>query len=298
MNGLLTEYHFLLAYRKRETLRDMSDTYREQLLRDIVRSGPSENSWNAILELFASWPENAAKEDAYAWCNQQLQPWKDSLRSVNSAWRYLYKHGNKLSSVAKIVRSIHILQREENGNTELQIICSSSYITNLKRLIIRKSGLYTDGLKLMVTSPYLSSLTHLSFESLTLNDAELDVLFSASRLVSLHSLKLKNTGLNTKRVTKLLQSPLIQRIEKLDLSYNHLDDESVSVITSSELSTNLRRLNLEGNFIRIEGAMVIAEAQSLRNIEELNMAKNHLTPQGKEVIRKSNILKSANIILD
>ena len=266
MNNVPVEYHYLLQWRQRSELAAMNDQGRMQLLQEIVQAGADENNWKAILELFAAWPESPAKEIAFEWCNQLMQSWPDELRVINAAWGHLY-HGNMLSSIAKIAKSIDILQREQHGNSELQIITRSPFIKELKRLTIRKSSLYSDGMRSLVASPYLVSLSVLALESLTLTDEEFDVFCTASHFHSLAWLRLKNIGLNTKLLTRLIQSPVLKRVNRLELSHNQLDDNSMAVLVASDKIANLQYLDLSNNFIREEGKKVLQESIALKKVQ-------------------------------
>lgn len=296
MNNMPVEYHFLLSWRQRNELLAMSDQGRMQLLQEILQAGADENNWKAIIELFASWPGTPAKEIAFEYGNQQMESWPDHLRVVNAAWRHLY-HGSQLSAVAKIVRTIEILQREQHGNAEMQIITRSPFIKDLRRLVVRKSSLYADGMRSLVTTPYLASLSFLALELLTLTDEEFDIFCTASMFHSLTWLRLRNIGLNTKLVTRLIQSPVLKKVNRLELPGNHLDDNSMAMLVASEKCVNLKSLNLSGNFIRDEGARILAETKNLYNLEELDVSNNNLSSPAIAAMRQSTVLKNARIIV-
>jgi Ran GTPase-activating protein (RanGAP) involved in mRNA processing and transport len=271
MNNGSVEYHFLLSWRQRSELMAMTDQGRMQLLQEILQAGAEENNWRAIVELLATWPETPAKEIALEYGNQQMGSWPDHLRVVNAAWRHLYR-GSQLSPVAKIVKE-------------------------LRRLIIRKSSVYPDGMRSLVTTPWLASLSFLALELLTLTDEEFDIFCSASMFHSLTWLRLRNIGLNTKLVTRLIQSPVLKKVSRLELPGNHLDDNSMSILVTSDKCVNLRSLNLSGNFIRDEGGRILAEAKNLYNLEELDVSHNNLSSQAIAILRQSTILKNARIIV-
>lgn len=244
----------------------LTDQQRMQLLQQTVQGGASEAKWDAVVELFVSWPDSPAKEIAFEYCNELMQSWPDSIRVLNAAWRPLYS-GNQLSSAAKIARSIDIIQREEKGNTELEIITRSRYISELKRLVIRKSSLYANGMQSLITSPYLGSLIFLSFESLTLTDEEFDIFCSASQFHSLTWLRLKNIGLNTKRITRLVQAPLLKKISRLELTGNTLDDNSMAILAAADKWTNLRELDVSNNYVTSQGAAALRQLPTLKHVK-------------------------------
>jgi len=257
MTGLLTNFNFLLAYGEEHSLRNMDSKSRRQLLEKIVRAGPSERTWRALLELLASWPEDEAKEQAYDWLRPQLASWGDKIRNVNSAWTFLYGDDDRLTSIAKIVRSVTISHREQFGNKELKSIVNTSDIRDITTLIIQKSDIYIEGARALACSPYLTHLTTLALEGVTLSDEKFDILFSAANLNNLSTLRLKDVGLDTDRVHRLLRSPLIRSVHHLELPHNNLNDETALLLAASLKLKDLRTLDLRGNSIREQTALAL-----------------------------------------
>ena len=93
-------FHHLLSYRSREQLQRMDDRERRELLLELLGRGQSGAAWDAICELFASWPEGEEKANALSAAEQALDAWDDRLRRINSAWGYLFD-GRRLASLAR-----------------------------------------------------------------------------------------------------------------------------------------------------------------------------------------------------
>ena len=296
MSELLTTYHFLLSYAKRESLYNISDNERLELLNRVAATGPSQNAWLAITELFAAWNDNEAKFAALDRTNVLLNNWDPNLRYIDSSWKYLYQ-GNGLASVAKLIKRISINNRQMYGNTELKKIAGSLFIDNLVSLQISKSEIYSDGIATMAASPHLKSLAVLVLHDLTLSQEDIALFFTAS-LPALYELHLNAIGMNTDKLKLLLRAGWMKDLRGLDLSYNLLDDESISALSSSNELQQLRYLNLSNNFIRVKGAEVLANATSLQHLEWLNVSGNRLYEEGKTFIRNSAVLKKIRVDMD
>lgn len=262
MNALLTNFNFLLAFGDEKLLHSIDDAGRRQLLERIVLTAPGEGAWRALLELLASWPDNMAKEQAYDWLDGQLENWPDNIRAVNSSWTFIYSEEGKMSSIAKIVRSVTISHREQYGNSELKSILNTPEIRDIRTLVIHKSEIYLQGITALAHSPYLANLTTLALESLILSDEKFDILFAATNLSRLTRLRLKDVGLNTPRTERLLHSPLIRPVRDLELPFNDLDDQTAEILAASPKLQQLTTLHLQGNFIRAKGELTLKNKQS------------------------------------
>src|SRR5262245_50741270 len=111
------------------------DGAREQLLTDLVAAGPSTEAWTAIYNLFAAWPENDSKQRHLDRATELLEAWDDRLRFAYSSNGFLYD-GARLSSLARLLRSVEIYRREDRGAAELSAIASSEYAAGLTSLTI------------------------------------------------------------------------------------------------------------------------------------------------------------------
>jgi hypothetical protein len=297
MSGLLTNFNFLLSFGNENVLFNMNDSDRHALLEKIIKTGPSENAWRAILELLASWPENNAKAGIYDWLNRELEGWSDAIRHINSSWTFLYEN-NKLLPIAKIARSVTIARREQYGNKELKIIVSSPEIINIRTLTINWSEIYIQGFQALAASPYLENLTALSLEKLVLSDEKFEALFGATNLRALTFLRLKDIGLNTMRTERLVNSSLFENIKNLDLSYNNLDEETAFILASSPKIKNIVSLNLQSNFIRDKGALALANAILSGNTREWNIAGNAISNDCRNRLREMMTPGGVRLILE
>jgi hypothetical protein len=285
MGALLTNFHFLLAFGDEKSLLHMDDPGRMALSERVARSGPSENAWRALLELFASWPENDAKIKAYELVNRKIGNWDDRLRVLNSSWTILYDDG-ALTSLARIARTINISRREQYGNKELSAIVRSPAVSDIGTLVINRSEIFPGGFTALAASPYLGNLRTLALEGLTLSDEKFAILFGAANLGSLQYLRLKDLGLNTEIARRLVHSSLMEHVSELEISFNNLDEEAAGVLAASPKIRELRSLNVQNNFIRDKGALALAKAALTGNIKELNLAGNELSNNGRSELQQ------------
>lgn len=293
----LMTYNFLLTYEKREELLRMNEEEKALLLEKILRSGPSEQSWRAILELVAAWPDSAFKYSTLQRLDRDLDKWPDSIRHINSAWTYLYDQ-DKISSLGKIVRSAAINRREQYGNEELVKIINSPGMASLKSLVIYKSEIYLEGLRELINTPNLVNLSTLRLDGLVLSEEKFNVLLSAGNLPSLRTLGLRNMGINTKRMQALVRSPLCKQVTDLDLTSNLVDKEAAGVLVDAPVWMSLKNLNLNSNYLGEEGAMTIVNASLRSGLKELDLGNNEIPKRVIEVIRQLVQGKSMKLVTE
>ena len=221
------KFHFLLSYAGRNELENMAESDKVALLQKIVALPGSEESWNAILELFAAWPESPAKQSALDWADSALDSWNDEVRSLRSSSSYIYENGG-LANFTRIARSVEINNREVHGNEELTIIAMSPQLSRLRRLSIYRSEIYREGFQALVTASWLNGLTHLSLASLTLHREDLVVLCTSTAFKSLSVLTLRNVGLQQPKLQVLLNAPFLRQLTLLDLSHNSISPEETT----------------------------------------------------------------------
>ncbi len=296
MSDVLTTYYYLLPFSSQKELASITNEGRVRLLEKILRQAPSENNWQAVAELFASWPDSNEKMQALDYANRLLHSWDDSLRHLSSSWRYLYKH-NGLATLAKITRRISIYQRQANGNEELKRIAGSPLAENILWLEITKSEIYTDALRILLGSGYMNNLQVLSFSDITLSGDDIHLLFNAA-WPSLVMLRMKECGLKNAAIALLLKAPFIQHVRELDIAHNLLDNETVALLAMADTISHIRVLRLKGNFINDKGAAMLAAMRNLQHLEILDIRGNVLSAAGVRIIRDSPLLKQVKILAD
>jgi len=221
------KFHFLLSYAGRSELENMAEQGKLVLLQKIVTLPGSEEAWNAILELFATWPESPAKQSALDWADSALNSWDDEVRILRSSSSYIYENSG-LANFTRIARSVEINNREVHGNEELTRIAMSPQLSRLRRLIIYRSEIYREGFQALVSASWLNGLTHLSLASLTLHREELAVLCTSTAFKSLSVLTLRNVGLQQPKLEVLLNAPFLPQLTVLDLSHNAISPEEIT----------------------------------------------------------------------
>jgi hypothetical protein len=286
----------LLKYRKRDVLNSMGNQERFALLQELLQQPPEESVWGAICELFATWPDEREKEEALDYADAHLSHWNDTLRHVTSAWNPLYSNG-EVSSLGKLMRSIRLYRREQNGYRELTRIANSSYLQNLKRLIILRSDIYGGGCKNLARSPYLHNLTHLEIHrSEWIKEDDFASLVNSPILESLAFLKLSYMDLRDEDVAALAQSPFLKRLTHLDLSQNGIGAKGLEAIAQASKFQNLKKLNLSYNWITDAEAYELVKSPYLQNLEELNLCESELSESGKNALKTAPQFQHTNIV--
>lgn len=294
-NMTISFFNHLLRYREKNRLISMDNQERFSLLEELLQQSPGQSVWDAICELFITWSEENKKEEALDYADKHLSHWDSKLRHVTSAWSPLYSDG-KVSSIGKLIRSIQIYRRSDEGTKELIRIANSPYLQNLKYLSIIRCEIYNEGFTALASSPYIKKLTHLEIHNTVLQDEEFETLLNSPNLACLRFLKLIRTDLSDKDIIVITQSSFSKSLTHLDLSQNWITPEGAKIIAQAKNFQNLKYLNLKSNSIGDTGGYELAQSLYLQNLEYLNIYQNKLSQEGINALKKASYFQQTNIV--
>ena len=272
--GSHIHFNRLLDYRPLDQLSQMTDSDRHALLTEIVGQPPSENAWQAILELFASWPDSESKSADLTWADAALASWPDRVRFIYSSNDLLYE-GRKLSMLARLVRSIEVYRRDERASAELLAIASSEYAIGLTYLIIRSSEITSRAWQALVESPHLANVRHLHVTKSSLGAEDVRRVFQSTRL-QLTCLKLIDVGIHPQHLESVRDTMTLGKLCALDLSSNGIGDEGVKILSAAGWLRQIQRLALRDNFIGADAARALLTSPFWERIEEIDLTGNKL----------------------
>jgi hypothetical protein len=281
----MKEIHFnrLLDYRTLDQLSRMNDSDRAGLLAEILQQPPSETSWQAIWELFASWPNSELKSKQLSVAEQALATWPDTLRCISSANRLLYD-GTHLSELARLARAVEINRRETYGSAEALAIASSEYSNEIRYLSIRRSEIDSLAWRALVESPYLDNLRHLHVRKTVLGDSDIQRLFQSSRLPRLQCLKLIDVGIQPRRMDGMRHSMPFADLSAIDLSSNALGDDGVTILSQIAWLSQIKRLTLRDDYIGLQGMRALLLSPFAEHIDEMDVAGNRVPDSDKKAL--------------
>jgi hypothetical protein len=274
-------YNYLLHYGSREELLRMDGRARQSLLEQLLAEGPSEATWLAICELFATWPEGRERAHALAVAIQALDIWDPRIAHLDSSAKYLYK-GGQLAELALLVRSISIYRRDERGNRELRSIAGSEYARNLRRLSIHRSELSDGSFQALTASPHLGRLEHLQISRTLISSASFEQLVQTSGFPNLRSLALVDVGLKPNWLEPTRQSIPFPYLANLNLSRNILGSEGLTLLAGAPWLASLRVLELAECFVRDDGIEALVSSPFWGRLEHLDLVGNPITGRARE----------------
>ena len=266
-------YNRLLDYRSLDQLSRMNDSDRASLLAEILRQSPSETSWLAIWELFATWPGGESKTRHLEVALQALAAWPDKLRFMSSSNRLLYD-GDRLSVLARLVRSIEVHRREQYGSAELLAIASSEYSAELKYLSIDRSEIDSEAWEALIESPHLSNLRHLHVRKTLLGASIIQRLFRDARLPRLQCLNLIDAGIRPQHLESLRKSMPFAELCSADLSSNALGDDGGMMLPQMAWLPRIKRLSLRDNYIGARTIRALVSSPVCERMEQIDVSGN------------------------
>jgi hypothetical protein len=296
MSDLPVNFNRLLNYRSMQELVRMDDAARRDLLLELLEQNQSEATWLAICELLAAWPEGEEKDDALAVADRALDSWDDRLRRLSSAWRYLYA-GEGLASLVRLVRSIDLYRREENGSHELWTIVNSERVQNLRYLTVYRSELASPTVRALSDSPYLANLQYLEIRRTSLFGEDLQYLLQAKGLPNLTSLRLVNVGLTHEHLHSINKSIPFSHLIDVDFSENLLGSEGLLVMAQAPWLMLIGQLVLRNNHIQDDAISAFIESPYIRALAVLDLSGNPVTAAGKKMLLDMANEKGIGLIL-
>jgi hypothetical protein len=104
-------------------------------LESLLKKTPDNSTFIAICELFIDWIEGQEKDEALDYADKNLSLWADTLLHVSSSWSSLYC--NEIAFTwGRLIRSIEIYRRCEEGTKELIRVAKSPSLKNLQRYFL------------------------------------------------------------------------------------------------------------------------------------------------------------------
>lgn len=286
----------LVDYRTREQLSRLNDKERADLFEEIFDKTPSEETWQAIFELFAFWPENEQKARYLSLAEQRLAGWDERLRFMWSHSTSLYEKEH-LASVARLLKSIEIYRREEHGSTELLAIATSEYARQLTCLSIVRSEISKEAWQALVESPYLGNLQHLHVRKTVLGQDDIRHLFGSTSLTGLQCLKLIDVGLRGQWLYTAGKSLNFPELRSIDFSNNTLSDDGAFFLAQAPWLKSIQRLELRQNFITSQAMRELLCSPFCQQMNQLDLSENQVTDTEKMALRKLAEKKKIDIIL-
>jgi hypothetical protein len=272
--------HYLLDYRSMEQLSRMDNGERGELLEKLFEEGPSERAWQGIVELFALWPEGQQKQRYIQFAEQRLAAWDDRLRFVWSANGVLY-NGEQLSPLARLVRSIEIYRRGEEGSRELFIIANSEQANQLTYLTIRRSEISSWAWQAMIDSPFLTNLRHLHVRRTLIGEVGAQQLFRSSRLNRLSCLRLSGVGLRRQWLEVAARSIPFSELKSIDFSHNVLGDEGVVLLSEAPWLCGVERIDLQRNYITAPAMRSLISSPFCLRLQQIDLSGNRISEAEK-----------------
>jgi hypothetical protein len=289
-------FNRLLEYWPRHRLERMTDADRAELLAEVLHRGPSEDSWAAVCELFALWPPNDSKGKALESAERMLSQWDDQLRFMPSSSTGLYE-GSRLSSFARLVRSIRIYRRGDGGRSELLAVVTSEEAVHLTRLSIIRSEIGGRAWRAMVESPYLTGLRHLQVVNTVMGDEIVQRLLHSAGLPRLQSLKLIEVGIDAQCLQALPFRPPFE-LKQIDLSRNRLGHEGVLLLSESQYLRSVEQLALRGNLVPASAMRALLSSTHIDRLKQVDLSDNRVTDNDRTALQRLAEDKGVQLTLE
>ena len=271
------QFNRLLDYRPVDDLVQMNDGDRRGLLAEVLAQPASKPAWQALWELFTSWPDGGARAEAIATAQRALAAWPDQSRMVSSADGRLFEWpdtGRRLTPIAQLVRSIELYHSDQSGSNELRAIVTSEHARFITALSIVRSEIDSNAWLALAASSHLSGLRQLRVTRTVILQPCVSALFESGTLAELQSLQLVEVGLGLKNLIATQHGVRLARLHELDLSSDALGNDGVIALAQAPWLQQIRSLTLQRNFIQADAIRALLSSANTKHLERIDMSGN------------------------
>lgn len=226
----------------------------------------TENSWNALMELFAAWPDI---DDIKNWVKQiepQINHWPWKLRK--SILGQAQTRAEK-SCVYRLVGTLIITDCEDLSGHKLRQWSKNEDWSNLKGMVLRKVETEAEHLHAFLASPYLKKLHSIELSVMGSLSTKLPQIFNNLQFSSLNELRLVSLNLTPADVQDINQSTFGSQLKLLDLSSNFVNGKDLAAMFGAGRFPSLQTLVVNYCTVSADNLTNIFEQLHHPSLEEI-----------------------------
>ncbi len=269
--------YYLTDYATKEQWQNSSIELCQRVIQTIFSTPPTENSWKALLELFAAWSNI---RDIHQWVDDlepQINHWHWKMRQ--SLLGQKHTRGDK-KCVYRLVAYLYIQNVEDTTGQKLRQWSRNANWQNLKGISLYKVETQAEDISTFLKSQYLQNLYTLELKSLNPLGNQIGILFNDIQLNHLKELIVRSLNLTVKDIIDLSHNSLSQQLTLLDLSSNVIYDQDLPSILTSAAFPNLKTLNISHTKITLDAIRTAIENSDNTSLEQIIFER---TPAAKEL---------------
>jgi uncharacterized protein (TIGR02996 family) len=180
--------------------------------------------------------------------------------------------------------SLEIDQSGKRGPEALQKLVASPFLTGLRSLAVRSSGVGAAGVEAITRSPTLGGLTRLDLSDGAIDaEAAVELLFLLERM-PLTALILRRNALGEDGAHQLAETAPARSLGVLNLAGNAIATGGAAALASSPELAGLWKLSLWDNDIELAGAQAIAGSRYLAGLRVLDLGANPVGDEGAAAV--------------
>lgn len=269
--------YYLKEYATKEQWQHSSLELCQRVIQTIFSTPPTENSWKALLELFAAWSNT---RDIHQWVDDlepQINHWSWKMRQ--SLLGQKHTRGDK-KCVYRLVGYLHIQNVEDTTGQKLRQWSQNANWQNLKGISLYKVETQAEDISTFLKSHYLQNLHALELKALDPLDNQISIVFNDIQLNHLRELVVRSLALTVKDIIDLSHTSLSQHLTLLDISSNFIYDKDLPSILTSAAFPNLKTLNISHTKITLDAIRTAIENSDNTSLERIIFER---TPAAKEL---------------
>lgn len=233
--------YYLNKYAGNDQWRDATVELCQKVMSKILLEPPTEESWMAILELFAAWFNI---DDIRRWVAElepQITRWPWSMRK--SILGQQHTRGEK-QCVYTLVGSLQISNIDDTSGYKLSQWGQIEFWENLKGISLFKVDCDAEHIAKFLNSRHLQKIHALELKTLDALSGKINILFDEINIPPLQELRLINLCLKLSDFRALCNTFTGKNLALLDISNNFVYDKDLPFLLSSSTYSNLEILDI------------------------------------------------------
>lgn len=208
-------------------------------INQLLARSPSENSWEALMELFAAWSDITNIREWVQLLEPRIDHWPWNMR--NSVLGQAQTRAEK-SCVYRLIGKLVIRDCEDLSGHRLKQWSSNEDWRHLKGIVLRKIETEAMHLHDFFASPYLNGLHTIELNGVEGLSGKLAQLFNDLPLSNLSELRLASLNITPQDVADVSQRAFAAQLKSLDLSNNFITGNDLMSIVGSGQFPSLQHL--------------------------------------------------------
>lgn len=239
--NIAAQAHHLKNFSDSNNLQAITSEQSFDIIKNILKATPTSISWNALLELFAAWPDTTDIKSWVSYLEERRDHWPWHLRQSILGQAQTQ---NEKNCVYRLVGQLMISNVDDSTGQQSNSWSENKNWENLQGISLYKVETEVEYVNNLLASPHLQNLQTLELKTLGAYTQKIGLLFNNLQLPKLRELHVISLGLQAADILEIGKAPLAKQLTLLDISSNYIATKDLEFILDPKTFPNLETINL------------------------------------------------------